>query len=202
MSSSAKPTSTIRTILFTTVVAGFGLLFTFLLGPHALFEPKETIVVRRDAHGSGIELDSNSPRDHFWRRDDYSCGPGNPCHNGACCGVSGFCGYGATYCGAGCQSQCDAVAECGKDAVPANKTCPLNTCCSQYGFCGTTTEFCSDKCQSNCVDHPKPPSGQSGKPLDRVIGYYEAWSARSGCHKIAPRDLAIDALTHVNYAFA
>lgn len=28
------------------------------------------------------------------RRDDYSCGPGNPCSNGACCGVSGYCGYG------------------------------------------------------------------------------------------------------------
>ena len=25
---------------------------------------------------------------------DYTCGPGNPCSNGACCGASGFCGYG------------------------------------------------------------------------------------------------------------
>jgi hypothetical protein len=27
-------------------------------------------------------------------RRDYTCGPGNPCSNGACCGASGFCGYG------------------------------------------------------------------------------------------------------------
>jgi len=72
------------------------------------------------------------------RRDDYSCGKGNPCSNGACCGASGYCGYGKTYCGAGCVSNCEAVAECGKDAVPSGKKCPLNTCCSQYGFCGTT----------------------------------------------------------------
>jgi hypothetical protein len=32
----------------------------------------------------------------FSRRDDYSCGPGKPCANGACCGGSGYCGYGTT----------------------------------------------------------------------------------------------------------
>lgn len=73
------------------------------------------------------------------RRDDFSCGPENPCSNGACCGASGFCGYGPVYCGDGCTSNCDAVAECGQFAVPAGKTCPLNTCCSEFGFCGTTT---------------------------------------------------------------
>lgn len=52
--------------------------------------------------------------------------------------VSGNCGYGATYCGKGCTSNCDAVAECGKDSKDGKTTCPLNTCCSQYGFCGTT----------------------------------------------------------------
>jgi hypothetical protein len=31
---------------------------------------------------------------HSLSRRDYTCGPGNPCSNGACCGVSGFCGYG------------------------------------------------------------------------------------------------------------
>ncbi len=72
------------------------------------------------------------------RRQDYSCGPGRPCSNGACCGGSGFCGYGPTYCGAGCVSNCGAVAECGQNAVPAGKKCPLNTCCSEFGFCGTT----------------------------------------------------------------
>ena len=66
--------------------------------------------------------------------DDYSCGPGNPCSNSACCGASGYCGYGSTYCGTGCISNCDATAECGKDAKVSGITCPLNTCCSQYGF--------------------------------------------------------------------
>lgn len=72
------------------------------------------------------------------RRADYSCGPGNPCSNGACCGEGGFCGYGPTYCGAGCVSNCNAVAECGQFSSPAGKKCPLNTCCSEFGFCGTT----------------------------------------------------------------
>ncbi|KAI0863675.1 hypothetical protein F4860DRAFT_521760 [Xylaria cubensis] len=88
------------------------------------------------------------------RRDDYTCGVG----------TSGWCGYGPTYCGNGCTSNCDA---------------------------------------SNCVVHPKPPSGSSqGKTLSRVIGYYEAWNNRSDCHQASPEDLPLDALTHLNYAFA
>lgn len=66
--------------------------------------------------------------------DSYSCGPGKPCSNGACCGSSGYCGYGPIYCGNGCVSNCDAVAECGQYAKIAGQTCPLNTCCSHYGF--------------------------------------------------------------------
>jgi hypothetical protein len=50
----------------------------------------------------------------------------------------GWCGYGPTYCGDGCTSNCDAHAECGQWAVPKDKKCPLNVCCSQHGFCGTT----------------------------------------------------------------
>jgi hypothetical protein len=72
------------------------------------------------------------------RRDNYSCGLGNPCSNEACRGASGYCGYGKTYCGDGCLSNCRTVAECGRDAVRSERKCPLNTCCSQYGFCGTT----------------------------------------------------------------
>lgn len=117
------------------------------------------------------------------RRDDYSCGPGNPCPNRACCGASGYCGYGKTYCGDGCISNCEAVAECGKDATPSGKKCPLNTCCSQYGFCGTTEvsnpsklaspdinmsqDFCTEKCQSNCVLHPKPPASAPNQALKK-----------------------------------
>nr|KAI0406599.1 hypothetical protein F4802DRAFT_556676 [Xylaria palmicola] len=137
------------------------------------------------------------------RRDDFTCGVGNPCRNGACCGESGWCGYGPTYCGDGCTSNCDAVSECGKYSKTGKATCPLNTCCSEHGFCGTTEEYCNDSCQSNCVVHPKPPSGSSeGKALSKVIGYYEAWNERSECHQASPKDLPLDALTHLNYAFA
>ncbi|KAG6238482.1 hypothetical protein E4U25_001673 [Claviceps purpurea] len=136
-------------------------------------------------------------------REDYTCGPGRPCSNKACCGESGNCGYGATYCGKGCTSNCDAVAECGKDSKDKKTTCPLNTCCSQYGFCGTTKDFCGKGCQSNCNEKPSPPGGSTqGKTLSRVIGYYEAWNARSTCHKTSPKDLPLAALTHLNYAFA
>ena len=94
-------------------------------------------------------------------RDTYQCSASKPCSNGACCGNSGYCGYGPTYCGSGCVSDCNAVAECGQYAKIANTQCPLNTCCSQFGFvsslildstrvktdtespqCGTTTDFC------------------------------------------------------------
>jgi len=73
-------------------------------------------------------------------QDGYTCGPGSSCSNGACCGESGWCGYGPTYCGDGCQSNCNATADCGQYAATPGKTCPLNVCCSEYGFCGTTSE--------------------------------------------------------------
>lgn len=91
-------------------------------------------------------------------RQTYQCGPGNPCSNGACCGTGGYCGYGdfsvkiapwveldcsslsgPTYCGSGCVSNCDAVAECGQYAPENSTECPLNTCCSQYGFVSLQT---------------------------------------------------------------
>ncbi|KAF3055152.1 Killer toxin subunits alpha/beta [Daldinia childiae] len=115
----------------------------------------------------------------------------------------GYCGYGPKYCGNGCSSNCDAHAECGQYSEPPNQECPLNACCSQFGFCGTTKDFCNDKCQSNCVEHPKPPGvGGPRMTLSKVIGYWEAWNDRSTCHPGKATDLPIDALTHVNYAFA
>ncbi|KAK1771446.1 glycosyl hydrolases family 18-domain-containing protein [Phialemonium atrogriseum] len=104
------------------------------------------------------------------------------------------------FCADGCISDCDAHAECGEFALPANKTCPLNVCCSEFGFCGTTTDFwfvlwshLEKKAESNCVEHPKPPAAATGKALSRgdwlVIGYYEGWNARSKCHQTKPEDL-------------
>jgi hypothetical protein len=81
----------------------------------------------RNVHGHGHSSHKRFHSDNTLKpRDDYSCSKSNPCSNGACCGAGGYCGYGDTYCGNGCLSNCDAVAECGKDASPKNATCPLN----------------------------------------------------------------------------
>ncbi|KAH8655299.1 hypothetical protein BX600DRAFT_525229 [Xylariales sp. PMI_506] len=132
--------------------------------------------------------------------DGYQCGPDSPCTNGACCGESGWCGYGPDYCGDGCQSDCDATAECGQYAESADQECPLNVCCSQWGFCGTTTDFCGDGCQSNC-DQPEP-SGGGGNVQSRVIGYWETWNSQHPCGTMTPGQIPASLLTHLNVAFA
>ncbi|KAF9249765.1 CAZyme family GH18 [Penicillium roqueforti] len=144
------------------------------------------------------------PAANLLRRDAYACDANTPCSNGACCGAGGYCGYEPTYCGTGCVSNCDATAECGQYASTVNQTCPLNVCCSQYEFCGTTEDFCDSDCQSNCVLNTKPPAGAASLSVleNKVIGYYESWMARKKCHKVAPTDLPLDALTHLNFAFA
>ncbi|QRW14045.1 chitinase [Ceratobasidium sp. AG-Ba] len=135
--------------------------------------------------------------------DDYSCSSSKPCPNGACCGASGFCGYGPTYCGAGCQSNCTATAECGQYAAVPGTKCPLNVCCSQYGFCGTTPEFCdvSRKCQSGC-GQPSKPSGGGSSASQRVIGYFESWSGDRPCDQWDPSMISASQITHLNFAFA
>ncbi|KAF5671745.1 hypothetical protein FHETE_3958 [Fusarium heterosporum] len=103
---------------------------------------------------------------------------------------------------AGCMSNCNAKSDCGKYAKKGNEKCPLNVCCSEHGYCGTTKDFCGAKCQNGC-DEPKVPSGKSTRPVrDKVIGYYEAWSARRKCQPFRPSNIPTNALTHVNFAFA
>lgn len=131
--------------------------------------------------------------------DDYTCGPGKDCSNGACCGVDGWCGYGPKYCGDGCQSNCDAKAACGEYAEEPGTTCPLNVCCSEFGFCGTTEDFCKDGCQSNC-EQPKPDTGGSNTQT-RVIGYWETWNLDHPCGTMNPSEIPVQALTHLNIAF-
>jgi chitinase len=109
------------------------------------------------------------------RAEDYSCSKDNPCPNSACCGSEGYCGYGPTYCGDGCQANCDANAECGEFAKTPGLRCPLNVCCSEFGFCGTTQDFCEGKCQSNCGQPSVPSGANSRSARDKVIAYYEAW---------------------------
>ncbi|KIJ58948.1 glycoside hydrolase family 18 protein [Hydnomerulius pinastri MD-312] len=138
-----------------------------------------------------------------------SCTPTIPCSNGACCnGNSGFCGFGPEYCtpvasGGNCTSSCDAQAECGPNAPPANITCPLNVCCSQYGFCGTTADFCGTGCQSNCGEPVPPVCGtETDSALTRRIGYYNGAAASRGCMAFPPEQIYTEDLTHVNFAFA
>lgn len=62
-------------------------------------------------------------------QDDLStCSITRPCYQG-CCSASGNCGFGPSFCGTGCQSNCDAKAECGKYAPADRKDCPINVCC-------------------------------------------------------------------------
>lgn len=148
---------------------------------------------------------------HFVRRDGgSSCTKEKPCSNGACCGPfygtrTGTCGYGETFCGTDCTSNCDAKPTCGKDANPVGKTCPLNVCCSEFGFCESTDQFCDVNfgCQSNC-GHPDPPPGKADKSVlkSKVIGYYESWYALKDCHQFPPSAVPVEGLTHVNFAFA
>lgn len=120
------------------------LSFSFLISLSRYYFPQDssqisTVLVARDSIFEGYDTEAISSNvSDLFRRDDYTCGPGRPCANGACCGARGYCGYGSMYCGNGFVSNSNAVAECGKDASPSGKKCPLNTCCSQYGFCSTT----------------------------------------------------------------
>ena len=130
---------------------------------------------------------------------EYTCGPDKPCSNGACCGVSGWCGYGPTYCGDGCQSNCKATSECGEYAATPGAGCPLNVCCSHYGFCGTTTDFCGTGCQSNC-NQPKPSAAETNTQK-RIVGYWEAWNTQHACGTMSPGEIPVNLLTHLNVAF-
>ncbi|KAF6515930.1 hypothetical protein HZS61_004671 [Fusarium oxysporum f. sp. conglutinans] len=158
--------------------------------PRALSEPFH----------STLPLTSRAaPGDTASSQGDYTCGPGKPCANEACCGPDGWCGYEPKYCGKGCQSNCDAKAECGKYAKKPGQECPLNVCCSQYGFCGTTKDFCAKGCQSNC-NQPKPSAPKSNS-RQRVIGYWEGWNSDHPCGTMTLGEIPVDMLTHLNIAF-
>ncbi|KAH7038382.1 glycosyl hydrolases family 18-domain-containing protein [Microdochium trichocladiopsis] len=147
--------------------------------------------------------------------DDYTCGPDRPCGNKACCPKkTGQCNYGEEACGTSgispnevCWSNCDAKAECGKNAKVPGQKCPLNVCCGKWGFCGMTKDFCEKEdhgatggCQSNC-DQPGPKNKASDQ-LNRVIGYYEAWRHNSTCQDMGLDDIPVNSLTHLYFSFA
>ncbi|KAI0890230.1 chitotriosidase-1 [Annulohypoxylon maeteangense] len=181
------------------------------INEHDFGEPR--ILTRSEVLAIDTEAEVNALRNvtQIAKRDggNYSCKKGTPCKTYACCGSffggdTGVCGFGPTFCGDDCDSQCDAKPECGQYADPPDKKCPLNVCCSEYGFCGSTPEFCQEGCQSNCVVDPPVPPGGSGITVlnNRIIGYYEAWSARRECREFPPSAIPTEGLTHVNFAFA
>ncbi|KAI0916647.1 hypothetical protein AcW1_010187 [Taiwanofungus camphoratus] len=133
---------------------------------------------------------------------DGTCAADRPCPNGACCGASNFCGYGDEYCGTGCQSNCDAKAECGPNAPAGQEECPLKVCCSKFGFCGTTDDFCGDNCVGDNCGEPTIPSGAATSVTSRVIGYYEGWASSRPCDAWFPQNIVAQGYTHLYYAFA
>ncbi|KAI1505939.1 hypothetical protein F5X99DRAFT_404485 [Biscogniauxia marginata] len=155
-----------------------------------------------DTSEASIELSSLFAR-QVVNDDDFSCAPDRPCRNGACCPKATlYCNYGEEYCGTNgqspnevCWSNCDAKAECGENADPPGKKCPLN-----YGFCGTTADFCGDGCQSNC-DKPEP-GGSESDIQKKVIGYYEAWAHDRDCQDMDFNKIPVGALTHLYFSFA
>ncbi|KAK3347619.1 glycosyl hydrolases family 18-domain-containing protein [Neurospora tetraspora] len=122
--------------------------------------------------------------------DDYTCGPDRPCANKACCPKATLsCNYGEEACGTSgispnevCWSNCDAKAECGKNAK-----------------CEKEDNGATGGCQSNC-DQPGPKNKASSQ--SRVIGYYEGWRANSACQGMGLKDIPVSSLTHLYFSFA
>jgi chitinase len=128
------------------------------------------------------------------------CSASNHCPEG-CCSSAGFCGYGPDYCGKGCQSTCERKSQCnpGWDSSEYSEKdkCLLNVCCSEHGFCGYTEEFCKD----DKVDRPK--CSPTEKPINRVIGYYEAWApAKRACYGMRPLQIPYGQYTDIIFSFA
>jgi hypothetical protein len=86
------------------------------------------VLLRRDASVVHLEAETLALRNasQVLRRADggtYTCKKGKPCKTYACCGSffggdEGVCGFGPTFCGDDCDSQCDAKPECGQFADP------------------------------------------------------------------------------------
>ncbi|KAK0647937.1 Killer toxin subunits alpha/beta [Lasiodiplodia hormozganensis] len=68
-----------------------------------------------------------------------------------------------------------------------------------------TDEFCAQTddpdtgCQSNCE---QPKSGKSDTDVQkRIIGYYESWAHDRSCQGMDFKDIPVESLTHLNFAF-
>lgn len=152
----ASEQSVLRKLVSSTWSVLFGILLIICVHFWPDHDPKQPSIysiyiaprgVETNDFADDIDVRSNAT---LLPRDTYQCSQSKPCSNGACCGGSGYCGYGPTYCGSGCVSNCGAVAECGQYAKTPGQQCPLNTCCSQFGFCGTTEPFCGSSYLFHC----------------------------------------------------
>ncbi|KAK4233286.1 glycosylhydrolase family 18-9 [Achaetomium macrosporum] len=138
---------------------------------------------------------------HFQLSIQQECSVSKPCELG-CCSRSGFCGFGPDHCGDGCLSGCDRKADCNPGTWNSTKwskweKCPLNVCCSKSGFCGTTEEFCAGK------PVKRPSCNINNTPVERVIGYYEAWStSKRRCYSMLPESIPYGYYTDIIFSFA
>ncbi|KAK0391598.1 hypothetical protein NLU13_1098 [Sarocladium strictum] len=128
------------------------------------------------------------------------CSASKHCPEG-CCSSAGYCGYGPDYCGKGCQSTCDRKSQCNpgwkSTEFSEGDKCPLNVCCSKHGFCGYTEDFCKD----DKVQRPK--CSPNEKPINRVIGYFEAWApSKRSCYSMLPTEIPYGQYTDVIFSFA
>ena len=140
------------------------------------------------------------------------CGGGTKCIDGSCCGANNICGFGDTYCGDGCQSNCPAKAPCGRDSAGGSVSCGMNLCCSYYGWCGTTEVYCTkgtEGCQENFGDcnlhDPFQCDPGAASATKRTIGYYQGANIVSSgrkCQKVFPEMIPKEKYTHLNWAFA
>lgn len=105
-------------------------LITF---PHLQSQPHKTPLVVRDSLHDDFDLVASANLSQLAKRDggDATCKKGVPCKTVACCGSfyggdTGTCGFGETFCGSDCDSQCDVKAECGQYADPPGELANLD----------------------------------------------------------------------------
>ncbi|KAK4033108.1 hypothetical protein C8A01DRAFT_40430 [Parachaetomium inaequale] len=68
-----------------------------------------------------------------------------------------------------------------------------------------TDEFCGTGCQEGyggCGPSPTPSCVGGNSAMARRIGYYESWATTRPCDVVAPEDLDLTGLAHINFAFS
>jgi chitinase len=144
--------------LFSTLLSALGVPFLGVQGILTQQDPSEIHIEPIDPHNHyNLETKAATPTSpdtgnatfHVFvvaptnSNGALTCSTGSPCIDGSCCGPQNICGFGSSYCGKGCQSQCNATAPCGRDSTGGDVSCGMNLCCSHYGWCGVSEDYCS-----------------------------------------------------------